>query len=477
MKTQLVLFLFYLFSISVAAQELRSVETYYDILSKLKIKESYTTLNEPPYLKHGKYTMYDERGLKSVELEYKNGKPDGIGREYYLPGYGLPGDERLKTVTHFVDGKEHGSSITYTYILNGEVNLKGEQMKALEQEYENGKLIHEVKYYINRQKEYDNYLVNGPTISWYPNGQKKEEATMSNEKPNGGYSWWFENGQLGKSGKFVNGKQDSQWNYFDESGFQELVENWQAGTLMESTFHFGDGSKETRTLVDGSTNYLMARYLANGTKILEAEVASGEAANDPVYVGSYKSWYENGKPKTTGGFKIESAIPVRDGYWSTVEVSGDTLSAGYYKSGIRIGKWKIFYDDQWNEVNDLTQALYFRVISFDESGQPLGQVQDYYINGQLQMQGSLLSVDPEVLNGKCTFYYQSGQKESEGEYWNGVKIGKWTNWHENGQIHEIANFITDKRTATFGTYESALDGNYYQYNADGSLSKVITSIC
>lgn len=32
-----------------------------------------------------------------------------------------------------------------------------------------------------------------------------------------------------------------------------------------------------------------------------------------------------------------------------------------------------------------------------------------------------------------TLWYESGQKETEGNYIEGKKDGKWTDWHENGQ--------------------------------------------
>ena len=44
---------------------------------------------------------------------------------------------------------------------------------------------------------------------------------------------------------------------------------------------------------------------------------------------------------------------------------------------------KIYYDKNWHGCSK-TNAEYYRIVSFDESGKPIGQVKDYFITGELQ---------------------------------------------------------------------------------------------
>jgi antitoxin component YwqK of YwqJK toxin-antitoxin module len=54
-----------------------------------------------------------------------------------------------------------------------------------------------------------------------------------------------------------------------------------------------------------------------------------------------------------------------------------------------------------------------------------------YDHGQKKSEGYLLDDGTKV--GLWTFWYENGQKESEGSYKNWEKEGIWTFWYENGQ--------------------------------------------
>jgi len=77
----------------------------------------------------------------------------------------------------------------------------------------------------------------------------------------------------------------------------------------------------------------------------------------------------------------------------------------------------------------------------------------------------------KVENGKCTRWYDSGQKSSEGEYINGEKNGKWTYWYDNGQIELEGEYLNgeknDKWTYWYKNGQKKKEGEYLNGKQNG----------
>ena len=71
-----------------------------------------------------------------------------------------------------------------------------------------------------------------------------------------------------------------------------------------------------------------------------------------------------------------------------------------------------------------SQAAYYREFNYDQNGKPKGVVKDYYITGELQFEGQMTTVNPDTLNGRCTWYYKNGQKSQEVVYKSGIIFGR-----------------------------------------------------
>ncbi len=89
----------------------------------------------------------------------------------------------------------------------------------------------------------------------------------------------------------------------------------------------------------------------------------------------------------------------------------------------------LYYDSLWQICNK-EDASFYRV---SQKEHDTIFVKDYYINGQLQMSGSYLDEKCEIKNGLFTFYYQNGQKSSEGFYRNNTREGDWKYWNGKGE--------------------------------------------
>ena len=63
--------------------------------------------------------------------------------------------------------------------------------RKLETRYDNGQL--KEKYEVRKDNE-GNYIKHGSYVSWYEEGQKKQEGFYKNNKKNGNHIFWYENG-------------------------------------------------------------------------------------------------------------------------------------------------------------------------------------------------------------------------------------------------------------------------------------------
>ncbi|MEO7992158.1 MAG: rhomboid family intramembrane serine protease [Chryseolinea sp.] len=92
---------------------------------------------------------------------------------------------------------------------------------------------------------------------------------------------------------------------------------------------------------------------------------------------------------------------------------------------------KVFYDGSWNEIEDASVAMYYRIGSRDSLGRWQGFVRDHYINGDVQMKGKYLD---GLKNGVFLYYSERRTYESAGRYEKENNMGKWERFHWNGSL-------------------------------------------
>jgi len=94
----------------------------------------------------------------------------------------------------------------------------------------------------------------------------------------------------------------------------------------------------------------------------------------------------------------------------------------------------VYYNEEWEEVSNKDDASYYRKAFKNKN--KVWTVHDYYINKKIQMTGFYISNRLEVKLGLFIYYYENGQKSSEGEYLNNYMEGQWSYWYESGKIKE-----------------------------------------
>lgn len=88
------------------------------------------------------------------------------------------------------------------------------------------------------------------------------------------------------------------------------------------------------------------------------------------------------------------------------------------------------YDEHWVETNAFNPT-YYRLGEIDSLGEWHGQVEDHYASGAIQMKGRLWH---GLKQGIFTYYTEDSTFSSGGRYYQDDHIGKWEEYHANGQL-------------------------------------------
>ncbi len=120
----------------------------------------------------------------------------------------------------------------------------------------------------------------------------------------------------------------------------------------------------------------------------------------------------------------------------------------YYTTDAETGAWI---------KTENTDAPYFRKISYDETGNHVGLIRDYYQDGTLQMKAHASKLEPFTTEGQCTWYHTNGNISKQGHYIKGEKNGIYRSYFKNGQLKFHGNYAND-----------LADGLFKSYTEDGS---------
>lgn len=99
----------------------------------------------------------------------------------------------------------------------------------------------------------------------------------------------------------------------------------------------------------------------------------------------------------------------------------------YYENRYESGRSDVSINKH-NELPTREGARYYRVVDYVDGR--IAKVADYYITGELEMEGRFdpYCFDPWCANGLFTWYYQSGSKRREATLVNGEVVGRVLHW-------------------------------------------------
>ncbi len=119
----------------------------------------------------------------------------------------------------------------------------------------------------------------------------------------------------------------------------------------------------------------------------------------------------------------------------------------------------IYYNKNWSETTK-DSAVYFRK-SYKEGD--LFKMNDYYLNGNLQMTGYSRYPDTEEKEGLFQYFYKNGQISSAGEYKSNKVTGEWTEYDSLGNLSLKQFYLNGKN-----------DGEYIKFYPNGNIKTTAT---
>lgn len=128
-----------------------------------------------------------------------------------------------------------------------------------------------------------------------------------------------------------------------------------------------------------------------------------------------------------------------------------------------------YLDSEFQVVHYKSKAAYYREAYYSNgiiNGDSI--TKDYYISGELQFVGHIVSENPDVLSGQGTWYYRNGQIETQYKVNSkGLIQGKVLSYYENGIKKSISNYSNGKLNGKYTTYFPNGNIQYdYQYKDD-----------
>ena len=333
-------------------------KTKLDIIKYNKYFQKLFSLNVKYYKKiSGKYKIEGINGngkefilntnILIFEGEYKDGKKNGVGKEY--------NDGNIIFEGEYKDGKKNGEGKEYHYCYGQleydykpyfrsensfcdryvtigffEVELK----KAFEGEYKDGKKNGKGKeYYSNGKIKFAGEYLNGE--KWKGSGyDTNNNIVYKIEKGNGKVKEFYPNGKLKFEGEYLNGKINGKVKEYKIK--YEVLEFWQCELVENREFYYLEFEGE---YLNGKRNGKGKEYDYDGKLQFEGEYKDGERN------GKGKEYYFDGKIKYEGEYLNGKRNGKGKEYGLDKYYNNKLQFEGEYKDGERNGKGKEYYSD------------------------------------------------------------------------------------------------------------------------------------
>lgn len=367
-------------------------------------KESYK-VNYKDGLKVGMETFSSSNGSLIGEGQYANGKPVGF---HYLKN-----DQAVLIYSAHYDIEGNLEEPIVTFYDDGE---KKQQYKKTDLGYQGDYLEWYPNGTVKRCYHYANDAFDGPQEEFFDNGILKLKCFYADDKKTGSFKEWFENGNLAVEIEFIKG--------IKTGSFKTFYEN---GQLKNETTFDPAGNKT------GDEKY----FAENGQLIFKGFYSSG------LKLGEHLSWYASGKLKS----KIHYTNDLPDGDTQVFYENDKPEIVAHYINGLLDGTFSSWFED--GEIHELKQYA---------AGKPIGKHIENHPkdNNTLQLAKELHYVDG-YLDGEQKRFHKNGKMELVLNYKNNVLHGTKSLWNDKGILLEEASYTNGD-----------LDGRHFIVKEDGT---------
>jgi antitoxin component YwqK of YwqJK toxin-antitoxin module len=449
---------------------------------------SYAQGNE--VIKDGYQVFKYPNGAVSSEGMYKNGKPEGFWKSYYVTGVKKSEGKRtnylLDSIWIFYDqagdtiekisylfGKKNGYYCRYkkdaaagSYLWSKEL-FAGDKKEGTGYIYfPDGQVQQTISYNAGKKeglsKEYDKYR-NIVTLLEYNRdflvSREKINRTDNNGLKQGGWKDFYPNGSIKSEKTFKDDLLHGYYKEYDTRGNLVVTMLYDNGSIVKSRVEDEpDIEIVEKKDSDGRITYrgpyrnkipvgvhrefgkdgkVINAFMYNDNGLLLSEGIVDEAGNRN---GKWKDLFTDGKVQAEGMYTDNR----RTGLWKFYNNSEAVEQTGYYNNGRPDGIWKWYYSNGAL----LREEEYYQ-------GQRDGSYIEYSATGDIITQGQF--ADGEK-NGE--WKYKSGDYTEEGKYITGLKDGQWRSYFPSGKLKFKGNYV-----------QGNPDGQHIYYYENGKIKE------
>ncbi len=259
-----------------------------------------------------KKRLHPGTGNLAFRGTYRNGKPEGVHREYNTEG-------------EVIAGKVYSNGIV---LFEGIVDEEGRKQGPWKEYYETGELKAEGKYRDDLKVQTWKY--------YYRNGKVEQKGDYMRGLPEGKWTWNYESGITWREEEFVSGLEDGPSIEYNDTG-AVIAQGGYIEGLKEGLWflQINDHREEGPYFEDLRNGVWKHYYLNNGQLRFEGAFENGQAS------GLHSFYYLNGRLKERGNY----VGGIKDGVWEYLDEDGKKIITIEYKGGeeVRYNGKKISY--------------------------------------------------------------------------------------------------------------------------------------
>ena len=273
---------------------------------------TYLKGSDTPYT--GKIFVNYENGQKMGEVNFKDGKVDGVVFRWHENG-------QKKGEAYYKDGEK----IAVKYW-----NNKGEPVESKVKDFTKAKPKQkEINYDDDLySQDYETFYLKGSDIlytgkafSFYKNGQKSREINFKDGKEDGNTITWYENGKLSVASNYKDGKKDGVTVLWYENGQKQGEANFKNGKKVGLFVMWHENGKKSYegNFKDGKEEGLEVFWYESGQKRAEENNKDGKGEGLAMY------WHENGLKMGEENYKDDELVKSSARYWNSSGEPVDSL--------------------------------------------------------------------------------------------------------------------------------------------------------
>ncbi|MDD4646205.1 MAG: hypothetical protein PHY99_09490 [Bacteroidales bacterium] len=390
------------------------------------------------------WKFYDEKGFITDEINYLNGKRSGYHIKYQIINKDSAPTSAVLFKELYLDNQKQGLSTYYNN--KGEIEritrYKDGKKQGLSREYIGGIVRIVYKYHNDFliDREFINQtdargLKQGVWREYFDNDNIRIEENYKNGVLNGYYREYNQSGKLLTSIFYENGKPVESNS--DDEIIAEIKNQYDSqGNLIASGSFIKDMPVGTHRKYSDDKSKVKIEEYNNSGQVISAGVTDDKGVKEEFW----QFFYPGGQVRLEGNYKEDK----RSGIWKFYYPDGKLEQTGNYVKGMEDGLWTWYYQtgSLRREENYLRGKEDGLSTEYDENGlviavgefiEGLEEGPWIYQSGDNTEQGNYKA---GLKDGIWKEFYPEGVLKFEGGYVQGSPDGKHKLYYENGKIRE-----------------------------------------